>query len=141
MSGVEVLINIKGIQRDDLGEESSVEHIANGRLFNKEGIFYIIYEDKMLSEIAGTTTSLKVHPDKVILNRMGATGHRQVFEKNKLDESYYVTPEGKMLMGVIPRRVDVNLTDEGGSINLEYELEIGREKISDNKLFISVRRL
>lgn len=139
MTGKEVFITIKGNQANEVGEESCIELTTIGKYFVKNQVHYILYEDTELTGMHRTTTSVKAERDKVILNRMGETEHRQVFEKGILNESYYVTAFSKMLMGVIPSRVEVNLTDDGGSINLEYELEIGREKISDNKLLITVR--
>ncbi len=42
-------------------------------------------------------------------------------------------------LAVVSSGVEVNLTDIGGSINLEYEAEIENEKISDNLLSLTVR--
>lgn len=135
----EVLIDIKGTQVNEMGEEEVIEFSTIGRYYVKEQNYYIVYEETKMTEMDGTTTSIKTEKNRVTLNRMGEVEHRQVFEASKLNESYYCTSVSKMLMGVIPSIVEVNLTDEGGSINLEYELEIGREKISKNKLFITVK--
>jgi uncharacterized beta-barrel protein YwiB (DUF1934 family) len=69
---------------------------------------------------------------------MGTAELRQVFEKDVLNHSNYVTPYGAMKLTVIPSKVEVDLTELGGSINLEYELAIGNDRISNNKLSITV---
>ncbi|GAW93772.1 DUF1934 domain-containing protein [Calderihabitans maritimus] len=134
----DVWVRVKGVQRNERGEEDIIELITEGRLFRKEDSYYIIYRETAISGMEGTTTSLKVEPSRVTLNRMGASEQKQTFEEGLLHTGSYITAFGTFHMSVITSRVDVDLTDDGGSINLEYELQVGREKISDNKLSIMV---
>ena len=141
MSGKEALINIKGTQLNDCGEEDIIEITTKGKYFIKDQAFYLIYQDGDLTGMANTITSIKAQSGKVILNRMGDIEQRQVFEEGKLNESNYVTAQGTLLMGVIPSVVGVSLTDKAGSINLEYVLEIDRKKVSNNQLLITLREV
>ncbi|MDW7675478.1 MAG: DUF1934 domain-containing protein [Bacillota bacterium] len=137
----EVLVKVKGTQTNDLGEQDTIEFITEGSFFVKEQGYYIVYNESILSGMEGTTTSLKIEPQKVTLNRMGTSELKQTFEEGVFNSGFYITPYGTMQLAVIPSKVEVDLTDAGGSINLEYELKTGREKISDNQLLISVQSL
>lgn len=133
------MVQIKGTQVNDIGEVDTIEFVTEGTFFIRPHSYYIVYNESAVSGLEDTTTSLKVEPTRVVLNRMGKSELKQTFEEGVMNEGCYVTPYGTMIIGVIPTKVEVDLTDVGGSINLEYELQVGREKISDNVLSIMVK--
>ncbi len=140
----EVLVTVKGTQNYDMGDKETIELVTMGRLFFKNKSYYIIYDESEISGMEGTTTLLKAENakgDKVTLNRAGTSEFRQVFEEGVHDEGNYVTPFGCMSTRVLPRKVKVDLTEVGGNINLEYELELSRQKIGYNELSITVREV
>lgn len=137
----EVLLKVKGTQRQDSGSPDTIELITPGKMFIKNEMFYITYSETEISGMEGTTTLLKVEPEKVTLNRMGNSEQKHTFEKGVLNDGYYITPYGTMQMSVIPSKVEVDLTANGGSINLEYELQVNQKKLSDNHLSITVSDL
>ncbi len=134
----QVMVTVKGIQKADWGDEDTIEMITPGSYYTKNDCYYLIYNETELTGMEGTTTSLKAETNRVILNRMGTAELRQEFEVGVLNHGNYVTPYGAMKLTVMPSKVEVDLTEQGGSINLEYELTIGSEKISDNKLSITI---
>lgn len=137
----DVLITIKGSQTNDIGELETIELITNGTFFTRASNYYLIYKESSLTGMEETTTSLKAEPSKVTLNRMGKNQLKQVFEVGIHNNCVYITPYGRIVLGVRSSKVQVDLTDEGGSINLEYELEVGKDKVSDNKLSITVKEV
>lgn len=140
----EVLVTVKGTQNYDMGDRETIELVALGRLFLKNESFYIIYDESEISGMEGTTTLLKAemaNSNKVTLNRAGTSELRQVFQEGVHNEGNYVTPYGCMSTRVLPWKVKVDLTEMGGNINLEYELELSRQKIGYNELSINVREV
>lgn len=137
----EVLVTVKGTQTNDLGEKDTIELVTLGNYFLKNSSYYIMYNETELSGMEGTTTTLKAEPTRVTLNRMGTSEMKQIFEEGVHNEGNYVTPFGSMYMRVLPRKVQVDLDDMGGSINLEYEIELAREKLGYNTLSITVREV
>ncbi|MBE3571616.1 MAG: DUF1934 domain-containing protein [Moorella humiferrea] len=137
----DVLVRVKGTQTNDLGETDTIELITEGRFFIRDQHYYILYNETSLSGMEGTTTALKVEPQRVTLNRMGTAEQKTTFEAGILNAFFYVTPYGTMKIAVLPSKVQVDLTERGGSINLEYELQVDQEKISDNQLEITVEYL
>jgi uncharacterized beta-barrel protein YwiB (DUF1934 family) len=137
----DVLVKVKGTQTNDLGEQDIIELITEGTLFVRPESYYIVYNETVLSGMEGTTTSIKAESQRVTLNRMGTAELKQIFEVGVFNSGNYITPYGTMQLAVLPSKVQVDLTDMGGSIKLEYELKTGSDKISDNLLQISVESL
>ncbi|MCS5695521.1 DUF1934 domain-containing protein [Desulfofundulus thermocisternus] len=137
----EVLVTIRGTQTNDQGERETIEMVTKANYYQKNRSFYIIYNESEISGLAGTTTSLKAEPSRVILNRMGTAEVKQVFEEGIHHETSYVTPYGSMWIRVLPWKVEVDLTEVGGSINLEYELELCWQRIGYNELSITVQEV
>lgn len=139
--GKAVIIAVTGTQVNEFGEVDTQEFITTGTYFLKNGAYFVMYSESEVTGMAGTATSLKAEPGRVILNRMGASQHKQVFEHGLRHRGNYITPYGVFDMSVISSKVEVNLTDSGGSINLEYILEVENQKVSDNRLALSVREV
>ncbi|WP_031514240.1 DUF1934 domain-containing protein [Desulfofalx alkaliphila] len=137
----EVLVTVTGTQTNEWGEKDTIELTTLGYMYVKNGSFYLIYNETELSGMEGTTTSVKAEPSRVTLNRMGSAEMRQVFEEGQRHEGKYITPYGSMDTKVLPCKVEVDLTEMGGSINLEYELELDRQKIGYNELSITVKEV
>lgn len=133
------LITIVGTQRDEYGEENKVHLITAGTFFVHPHGIYLIYNESEVTGMAGATTTLKVQKQKVVLNRMGTTGYRQEFELGMLHEGLYHTDFGTLRMGVQTNKVEISMDEHGGSIYLEYELQIDRSKLSENQLHITVK--
>lgn len=137
----DVLVKVIGTQTNDIGEQDKIELITEGTFYSREKDYYIIYNESAISGMEGTTTSLKVESNRVTLNRMGTQEQKQVFQEGVTDRGLYITPFGTMYMSVIPSKVLIDLTDSGGSINLEYELMVEQEKVSYNQLDIIISNL
>lgn len=135
----DVIITVTGTQVNETGEVDVQELTTKGSYYLKNGAYFIIYSESEITGMSGTTTFLKAENNRVTLNRTGTSQQRQVFEKGLKHLGNYITPYGVMNMAVLPSKVEVNLTDMGGSINLEYELEVENQKISDNLLSLAVR--
>ncbi|MEW6448369.1 MAG: DUF1934 domain-containing protein [Bacillota bacterium] len=137
----EVLVTVKGTLTDELGEQETIELVTRGSYFCRSDDFYIVYNESEVSGMAGTTTTLKAEPSRVTLNRMGAQELKQIFEVGVPNRGNYVTPFGSMFCDVFPHKVEVDLTEVGGSINLEYDLALDRQRIGSQALEITVREV
>ena len=134
-----VIISVKGQQVNEYGDVDAQELVTAGSYHLKNGVYFIVYSESEITGMSGTTTSLKAEPARVTLNRMGTSELKQIFETGIRWRANYITPFGVIDMAVVPSKVEVNLTDAGGSINLEYVLEVENDKISDNTLSLTVR--
>lgn len=137
--GKKVLITITTSQTNDLGEKDSIQFQTTGSLYIKNQSAYLIYDESALTGMEGSATSLKIEANKITLSRMGKTQLKHTFEEGVYNSGTYVTPYGAMTTKVLPSKVFADLTEYGGSINLEYELFLEKEKIGVNELLITVK--
>lgn len=137
--GKDFIISISSTQVNREGEQDTIELVTEGKLYKKANNYYIIYKESDVTGMKGTTTTLKAEENRVTLNRTGTSEGKQVFECGIYNCGRFSSQYGVLVFGVHPKVVEVNLTDEGGRINLEYELEIEGEKISYNSLVLIVK--
>lgn len=137
----DVLVTVTGTQVNDYGEEDTITLVTTGDYYLKNSAYYIIYRESEISGMNGSTTSLKAEPARVTLNRMGTSQFKQVFQAGILHEGKYITPYGSMFVRVLPSKVEVDLAEAGGSIDLEYEIESGAQRLGHNRLSITVKEI
>lgn len=134
----DVLIKVKSRHILEEDRQDAVELTTTGSFYKKNEAYYIVYEESEMTGMEGTTTTLKVEPEKITLIRMGNINTRQVFIKGKRHTSNYHTLYGNLIMTVIPRKIDADIAPHGGKVNLTYDLEVNGRRISKNFLHISV---
>jgi len=133
------LIRVKGIQEDADNQKNTIELITEGTFYKKGNFYYITYDESEITGLEGTTTTLKVSKDKVTLIRFGKNNVRFIFEENKKHRSNYATPFGDFEMDVTSKEINVNLTDNGGELYINYRLDMEGEFLSQNQIHISVK--
>lgn len=135
-----IVVKVIGAQRDIYGQESRIEIKAAGRYYQKNGMHYVVYQDKeSLEHEEPVTTILKIGPDHVKLLRMGAIDQNQEFRVGEKKYSTYVTHYGRMNMAVTTKKMDIVIGLASGVIDINYELEVDGQWQSDNTLSISIQ--
>lgn len=136
-----VTIQINGKQKYPEGHEDQQQTIAEGMFYERDGIFYVLYEEdgSETTGSEGVTTFLIIKEDTVTLNRRGAVDLTQEFKKDVLNRSIYTTCYGKLWLGVMPQKVDYDLTVHGGRISLEYNLFVDDNLVSHNVLLLNIK--
>ncbi|MCL2747895.1 MAG: DUF1934 domain-containing protein [Oscillospiraceae bacterium] len=137
-----VLISIQG--RQLLSESDGldqIELITPGHFSREGGDYMITYRESELTGMEGTTTTLRVEGPRVVLSRMGDVCSHMIFEQGQRHLSYYETGEVPMTVGVSASRVSASLTDDGGKIEVDYELEIDQAFTGLNRITVNVSSL
>ena len=134
--GKKVILSIKGTQVNPMGEDNKIELITEGRLYKKDDVYYVEYEESTISGLEGTKTLLIVGDNRVFLERTGAHESRFVFEKGRKYVSYYETPFGSLEMGVFPTRIDYDVDETKGKVDLKYQLDISGKYAGLNELMV-----
>ncbi|MGB9679056.1 MAG: DUF1934 domain-containing protein [Thermoanaerobacteraceae bacterium] len=135
------IISVKGTQKNEREESDTIEIVTEGSFYVKGNTFYITYDETEISGMDGTTTTLKVTENKVTLMRFGSNKSRMIFQKNKRHESDYMTPYGKVLLGIEPSDLHVNLSKVGGEITIKYIIDLDKKVVSNNELYLKVREV
>jgi uncharacterized beta-barrel protein YwiB (DUF1934 family) len=129
-----ILLSIKGDHIGPEGNNNSIELITEGRLYKKDDAFCIEYEESEISGMEGTRTLISVHDGRILLERSGSCPSNLIFEKGiKYVNSYY-TPVGILNISIYPTKVEHNLGEDQGELDLRYHLDIGGRYNSTNSL-------
>ncbi|SCG81783.1 hypothetical protein DW1_0162 [Proteiniborus sp. DW1] len=134
-----VMLKIKGRQTSTEGEENVIELITEGKLYNKNGSYYLVYDETEISGMEGSTTTLKIQGHKISMKRFGNNTSSLIFEKGQRHITEYMTAYGDMTLEVVTDKVDVNISETGkGNIDLSYRLNLSENIESNNHLTIDI---
>jgi uncharacterized beta-barrel protein YwiB (DUF1934 family) len=134
----DVWIKIKGIQTVD-GEQDTTELYTQGRYYEKNGCYYITYEETETTGFDGCRTILKVEGDRrVSLMRSGPSRTNLLLEKDERNVGYYGTSEGELMIGVSAHELHNSLGEHGGEVYFRYSLDVNASHISDNEVYVTI---
>ena len=119
-----VVLNICGKQFYTEQEPEVIELVTEGTMEFRDGGWDISYEESDLTGLAGVTTTFRVEPGRVTLDRKGALNSQMVFEEGIPHDSLYQMPFGALMMTVKAVRVFYDIVSDGGTIDLTYEISI-----------------
>ena len=120
----EVTLAIRGSQRYQDQEPDVIELMTDGTMEFRSGGWDISYEETELTGMAGVTTTFRVEPGKVTLERKGALKSQMIFQENVVHESLYQMPFGALMLSVKATSVFFDIVPDGGVIDLSYNIEI-----------------
>ena len=119
-----VVLSIRGRQAYMEQEPEIIELVTEGTMEYRDGGWDISYEETRLTGMEGVTTTFRVEPDKVILTRTGKLNSQMVFCEGVRHESLYQMEFGALMLSVCARRILAQLQEDGGMIDLVYDIEI-----------------
>ena len=135
-----VIISIRGRQRGEAAQEETIELVTEGCLQPDGPDGYTLsYQESQLTGLGGTLTTFQIEPKRVTLLRVGEVNSQMVFEEGRRHLSMYNTPYGALSVGVNTRKMRTQLSDKGGSIEIDYAIEIDHALAGQNLFRISVR--
>lgn len=120
----EVTLSIEGRQTYQDQEPEIIELVTDGTMEFCNGGWDISYEESELTGLAGVTTTFRVEPGKVILDRKGPLNSTMIFQENVVHESLYQMPFGALMLSVKATRVFFDIVPDGGVIDLSYNINI-----------------
>lgn len=120
----EVVLSIRGRQQYPEQEPEVIELVTDGTMEFRNGGWDISYEESELTGLAGVTTTFRVEPGKVTLDRKGALNSQMVFQQNVAHESLYQMPFGALMLTVKATSVFYDIVPDGGVIDLCYNINI-----------------
>lgn len=136
----EVLITLRGTQQYEQDKPETVELMTRGVMLDRNGKFSISYTETELTGTPGVVTTFFIpNPQRVVLTREGPIQSRMVFSEGVKDESLYDLGFGSLLVGVCARKIDVDLSEEGGRLRIDYTVEIEQSVTSRNSYEILVK--
>lgn len=121
------------------GEQDTVTLETDASFYQKEERFYVLYLETDADTGREDSVLLKIADGAVTMKRMGAFSSEMEFVPGKDTICHYRTPYGTIEMTVCCKRAEAELLQGiGGTIRLEYTLQIGSESY-ENNLTIQVK--
>ena len=124
MSRIPVMLAIRGIQRYQDQDPEIIELTTEGTLEKQKEVWEVSYEESDLTGLAGVTTTFRVGPRGVVLKRTGAIENQMIFMEGRRHESLYRLDIGALMITVRATKVESSITEEGGTIDIYYDIEI-----------------
>lgn len=134
----EAVITVYGLQEDEQGVGEPITVVTPGHFYRQNDAYYIIYEESELTGLVDTRTMIKAAPDAVTVTRVGKYPSQLSFEDGKRHLSLYHTEYGDLAIAVTTQRIAVDMSDEGGVVDVEYSVEIDNQPVGSNHLKVEV---
>ena len=135
-----VLISVKTIQNVD-GHPEEVELITQGDFYKEGDTYFAVYDESEISGMKGTKTTLKIGCDNMSIIRKGTTTSNLFFQEGTNNVSLYNTPYGTLEVSVNPKKVMVDIDDNGGNVELEYKMETPGVEAIENQLKLNIKEI
>lgn len=119
-----VVLAIRGRQTYANQEPEVIELVTEGTMTFRNGGWDISYEESALTGLEGVTTTFRVEPGKVTLTRTGKLRSEMVFEEGVPHDTLYQMAFGALMMTVKATFVFFDMVEDGGTIDLSYNLDI-----------------
>ena len=135
-----VIISIQGKQSFEAQGDDTIELVTEGCLEpDGDDGYTLSYQESELTGLEGTLTTFQIERDRVTLLRVGEDNSQMVFEEGRRHLSMYDTPYGALSVGINTRKMRAELDARGGSIEIDYAIEIDHALAGQNLFRIHVR--
>ncbi len=99
---------------------------------------YIMYDEMQENSSEAIHNTIKITDDRIELIKKGAVNVKLEFEKGQKVLSSYILPFGSLMLGILTKKLDINISDDLIECKIEYELEVSEEHVSDCVIELSV---
>ena len=120
-------------------EEDMISVVTPGEFYEIEDGFKVEYNETKISGMEGTKTTIIIKKDSFDLIREGTTETKMEFENNQRTVALYKTPYGVLDVKINTKKLDINIKEDGGTINTMYILEIGDQTALKTNLTIDIK--
>ena len=132
-------ISIKGSPVFAVSEDDSFELMTDGEYSSENGVSTISYMESELTGLDGMLTTFDVEQDRVVLRRGGGINGDMIFSEKQKHHFLYETPFGSVTMGIDTHSIIKNMRDDGGSLEIRYDIEVDNVSVSQNLFTIDIR--
>ncbi|MBQ7702830.1 MAG: DUF1934 domain-containing protein [Firmicutes bacterium] len=136
----DITIKITGKQLYDGAEEDQMEFITDGRLYQRNGYCYLIYDESEISGMEGLRTTIRFNDKSLRMKRTGKGGPQSelYFEEGRRFMSNYETPEGSLGIEVLTTAVRNLVDKEAGKGRLDVEYDISLDGMAEGRNRITI---
>ena len=132
-------ISIKGSPVFSDNGDDSFELMTDGEYSRENDISVFSYVESELTGLDGLLTTFNVEPDRVVLRRGGGINGDMIFSERQKHHFLYETPFGAITMGIDTHSIKKNMCDDGGSLEIRYDIEVDNISVSQNLFQVDIR--
>ncbi len=136
-----VWISIDGRQEPESSLPEFATLYTSGFLTKRGSNYVASYDESELTGMSRTRTEVEIAPDSVSLRRIGLFPSNLVFQKGRRLNSMIDNGFGLVDMTLSTPTLNVNMNDDGGTVDLKYDLEIEHSHVGGGRLHIDIRKL
>lgn len=126
------------VSNASIGDEEKIEVVSPGAFIKLEDGYKIVYEETELSGMEGTTTTIIVKDEEVVLEREGTTTTKMVFNEDEPSVSLYNTPYGMLELAISTDELSIDMEDEGGVLEIKYGMAVAGQSPLNTSLSLKV---
>ena len=120
----DVVLSLCGKQYYPGQDPDVIELVTDGILEERDGGWDICYEESELTGLAGVTTTFRLEPGTVILERTGRLQSKMIFQQGVPHESLYQMEFGALMLTVCAQLIEASISFDGGVVDLQYSIAI-----------------
>ena len=120
-------------------DENGFELMTEGEYSLENGVSKFSYIESGLTGYDGQPTVFNVEPDRVVLQRGSGLATEMIFCEKQKHHFLYETPLGPMTMGIDTHSIIKNLRDDGGNLEIRYDIEVDNVAVSRNLFKVDIR--
>lgn len=119
-----MVLSICGTQYYPNQQPEVIELVTDSTLEFRDGGWDICYEESELTGLAGVTTTFRLEPGQVTLERKGKLSSQMVFRQGIPHESLYQMEFGALMLTVCAQMIEASIDENGGTVDLQYAIAI-----------------
>lgn len=127
------------ISNASMEDNEKIEVVSPGKYIKLENGFKAIYEETKISGMEGTTTSLAINDNEVLLEREGTTTTKMLFNERESSVSLYSTPYGMLEISIYTKKLDVDMDENGGKLRIDYDMCVAGQQPLKTSLLLSIK--
>lgn len=120
----QVVLSLRGEQTYMGQEPDVIELVTDGTLKRLPNGWELSYEETALTGLEGVQTTFLLEDSCVTLTRTGKLHSQMIFREGISHDSLYRMEFGALMIRVCASRIDWALSNEGGTVDLKYTIEI-----------------
>ena len=133
-----VTISIIGSIGPADSDSDGFELMTDGEYLRENGVSTFSYMESALTGYDGIPTTFNVEPDRVVLHRGGGQIADMIFCETQKHHFLYETPFGPITMGIGTHSIKKNMRDDGGNLEIRYDIEVDNVAVSRNLFKINI---
>ncbi len=134
----DVLISIRGLHAVAEGSGEDIEVIFPGTCRKIGDTWYIQYKEPVEGMDGEIDNLVKLRKNSIEVTKRGLTSTHMVFEPGKKTVTWYETPLGSIILGMMPTGVYLHESDTQLEASAEYALEINQQHTAECSIVIKV---